>query len=392
MNNPDAIIEELKKALDEEHGLVDVLEQSLVKARDLAEAELNSDLFAALEWPTDTGQYEDYLKRFIRWTPHESDLKAWQNDNRQAQEVSDRMSHFYFLVDQKTQDRAPQDSNVFRRWMTEFARSWGEYLDTPASFSPEVLQSFIDNAPEYRVHESLIDGVPNAPSGWLTANQFIAREINGGLRPIAQPTSNLVVTSPADCSYQHAYAIGADSEIPATTIKNRKFGNIKQLIEGSSYADSFAGGTFVHYMLPVHAYHRFHLPVAGLVKESFRISGKVFMRVGIEDHELAASDSATSGYEFSQTRGVVTVDTAESDCADIGIVAVIPVGMAHVSSVVLTAVEGKHMAKGEEFGYFQFGGSDIIVVFQEGVDPQIDESAEFRLVGTPIARCTALSS
>lgn len=122
MNNPDAIIEELKKALDEEHGLADVLEQSLVKARDLAEVELNSDLFAALEWPTDIGQYEDYLKRFIRWTPHESDLKAWQNDNRQAQEVSDRMSHFYFLVDQKTGDRAPQDSDVFRRWMTEFAR------------------------------------------------------------------------------------------------------------------------------------------------------------------------------------------------------------------------------------------------------------------------------
>ncbi len=238
----------------------------------------------------------------------------------------------------------------------------------------------------------MIDGVPNAPSGWLTANQFIAREINGGLRPIAEPTSNLVVTSPADCSYQHAYAIDADSEIPATTIKNRKCGNIKQLIEGSSYAGSFAGGTFVHYMLPVHAYHRFHLPVAGLVKESFRISGKVFMRVDIEDHELAASDSATSGYEFSQTRGVVTIDTAKSDCGDIGIVAVIPVGMAHVSSVVLTSVEAKHMAKGEEFGYFQFGGSDIIVVFQEGVDPQIDKSAEFRLVGTPIARCTAVSS
>ena len=29
------------------------------------------------------------------------------------------------------------------------------------------------------------------------------------------------------------------------------------------YADAFAGGTFVHYQLPVHAYHRYHLPVAG---------------------------------------------------------------------------------------------------------------------------------
>ncbi len=390
MSEPDVIIHKLRKALDDEHGLGGSLEQSLVKARELAKAELNSDLFAALMWPTDIGQYEDYLKRFLTWVPHESDSAAWKNDNRQAQEVSDRMSHFYFLVDQRVGDRAPQDSDVFRVWMTEFACEWGRYLDTPESFSPKVLQSFIENAPEYRIYESMIDGVPNAPSGWLTANQFIAREINGGLRPITEPGSNLVVTSPADCSFQHAYDIDADSNIPATTVKNRKFGNIMQLIEGSAYADCFAGGTFVHYMLPVHAYHRYHLPVGGLVKESFRINGKVFMRVGIEDHKLKASDSATSGYEFSQTRGVVTIDTAQSDCGDIGVVAVIPVGMAHVSSVVLTAVEGKHMAKGEEFGYFQFGGSDIIVVFQQGVDPDVDKSENFRLVGTPIARCTAL--
>jgi phosphatidylserine decarboxylase len=58
-----------------------------------------------------------------------------------------------------------------------------------------------------------------------------------------------------------------------------------------------------------------------------------------------------------------------------------------VSSVVLTAVAGTHVAKGEEFGYFQFGGSDMIILFQSGVDPQIDTSEEFRLVGTPIARC-----
>ncbi|ARR79239.1 hypothetical protein MOTT12_03575 [Mycobacterium intracellulare subsp. yongonense] len=198
-----------------------------------------------------------------------------------------------------------------------------------------------------------------------------------------------MVTSPADCKYQHAYDIAADSSIPATTVKNEKYGNIKQLIEGSQYSESFARGTFVHYMLPVHAYHRYHLPVAGLVEESFRINGKVFMRVGLEEHEFASSDSASSGYEFSQTRGVVTVDTSQSDCGDIGIVAVIPVGMAHVSSVVLTAVPGKHMAKGEEFGYFQFGGSDIIILFQEGVDPQLDSSEEFRLVGSPVARCAA---
>lgn len=392
MSEPDAIIQKLRDILDKEQGLESLLERSLVKARNWAEEELNPRLFAALEWPTDIGEYEDYLKRYLRWVPHESNGDAWKNEQRQAQEVSDRMGHFYFLVDQKVDGEAPQDSDAFREWMTDFARRWGDFLDTPESFGPQVLQSFIDNAPEYRIEESLVDGVPNAPSGWLTANQFIAREINGGLRPIAEPASNLVATSPADCHYQHAYDIDADSNIPATKVKNRKYGNIKQLLEGSAYSERFARGTFVHYMLPVHAYHRYHLPVAGVIKESFRINGKVFMQVGIENHELRASDSASSGYEFSQTRGVVTIDTAESDCGNIGVVAVIPVGMAHVSSVVLTSVAGKHMSKGEEFGYFQFGGSDIIILFQEGVSREIDTSQKFRLVGTPVARCRLRSA
>ncbi|MCV7379573.1 phosphatidylserine decarboxylase [Mycobacterium alsense] len=388
MSEPEAITKKLREVLDKEQGLADRLERSLVKAREWAEAELKPDLYAALEWPRDIGEYEAYLKRFVRWVPHESDADAWQQEGK-AQEVDERQAHFYFLISQDIDGQAAQNSEVFREWVTEFARQWGNFLDSTESFSPEVLQSFIDNSPQYRIHESLVDGAPNAPSGWLTANQFIARELNGGLRPIAEPTTNLVVTRPADCKFKAAYDIDADSNIPAHTVKTEKFGNIQQLIEGSQYAESFANGTFVHYMLPVHAYHRFHLPVAGMLEESFRINGKVFMHVGIEEHQLQGSDSSSSGYEFSQTRGVVTIDTSQSDCGDVGIVAVIPVGMGHVSSVVLTASTGKHMAKGEEFGYFQFGGSDIIILFQEGVDPQLDKSQEFQLVGTPVARCRA---
>ncbi|OBB79962.1 phosphatidylserine decarboxylase [Mycobacterium colombiense] len=391
MSDPDRIIKRLRAVLDGSEGLADLLEQSLAQARATAETQLRPDLFAALEWPTNTAEYEDYLKDFIRWVPKQTNAEAWQEqapEGRQAKEVNDRTAHFYYLVDQEIDGAAPQGSQRFREWMTEFSRQWGGFLDTADSFSPEILQSFIDNAPEYRIHESLVNGVPNMPSGWLTFNQFIGRELNGGLRPIAEPSSNAVVTSPADCIFQHSYDIDDESNIPATTIKNtHKYGNITQLIGGSRYAESFAGGTFVHYMLPPSAYHRFHLPVDGLVEESFLISGKVFMRVAIEDREFQSSDSTTSGFEFSQNRGVVTIDTSGSDCGDVGIVAVIPVGMAHVSSVMLTAVEGQHMAKGEEFGFFQFGGSDIIVLFQEGVGPQVDTSKEYRLVGTPMARC-----
>ena len=38
--------------------------------------------------------------------------------------------------------------------------------------------------------------------------------------------------------------------------------------------------------------------------------------------------------------------------------------MAQVSSVILTAEVGKVLRKGEEISYFQFGGSDIVVLFE----------------------------
>ena len=305
MSETEAIIKHLHEILDKEKNLAEVLQRSLVKARQVAQADLRPDLFDALEWPQNFEEYEAYLSRFVRWVPRQADSPPWQRlaaDERHAKEVSDRMSHFFWLVDQQVDDddgAVPQSFDVFKEWLNEFARRWGNFLDTTESFDPETLQSFIDNAPEYRVHESMINGKPNMPSGWLTFNQFFARELNAGLRPISEPGSNLVVTCPADCIFQHQYDIDAESNIPATTVKHsHKYGNIKQLLEGSEYADSFAGGTFVHYELLPSSYHRYHLPVSGEVKESFVIHGKVYQQVDLVNGEIESSDTATTGYEF----------------------------------------------------------------------------------------------
>ncbi|MBP0461679.1 phosphatidylserine decarboxylase [Streptomyces montanisoli] len=399
MNRPDQIVHDLQATIDrDDRGLAGLIEKSLRKAADRAEAELNHDVLRALEWPRSLPEYFDYLKGFIRWVPRQSDDPAWTKSapgQRYAKEVSDRLAHFFWLTDQKVDEGGTaiaENSDAFRDWLTAFARQWGSFLDTPESFSKEVLDSFIEDAPEYHVEESLVDGRPNMPSGWLTFNQFFARELNPGLRPIAEPLDNTAVTSPADCVFQHSYGIDQSSNIPRTTIKGtHHYGNIRRLIEGSQYADAFAGGTFAHYMLPPSAYHRYHVPVSGLVKEAYTISGRVFMQVDLEDHELVSKDSAKTGYEFSQTRGVLTLDTAGSDEGDLGIVGVVAVGMSHVASVNVTAVESTRLAKGDEFGYFQFGGSDIIVLFQEGVAPDVSTSEEFRRVGSVIARCRTLA-
>ena len=73
----------------------------------------------------------------------------------------------------------------------------------------------------------------------------------------------------------------------------------------------------------------------------------------------------TPGYQFAQNRGLFVLDTP------IGLVAILPMGMAQVSSVVLTAEEGVTLTKGDEISYFQFGGSDIVLVFQRSSNVNI---------------------
>ena len=70
------------------------------------------------------------------------------------------------------------------------------------------------------------------------------------------------------------------------------------------------------------------------------------------------------------TRALIFI---EADHRDIGLVCLIPIGMAEVSSCVLERDNGEplkvgqHVKKGEQVGYFQFGGSTHCLVFGRGV-------------------------
>ena len=113
----------------------------------------------------------------------------------------------------------------------------------------------------------------------------------------------------------------------------------------------------MHSYLSAHDYHRFHVPVGGIVREVRNIPGRVILDViKKEDGSLDMTDGDT--YQFTQARGLIIIESA------IGLVAVLPIGMGQVSSVNLTAEVGAILAKGEEFGYFTFGGSDIIIMFE----------------------------
>ena len=93
--------------------------------------------------------------------------------------------------------------------------------------------------------------------------------------------------------------------------------------------------------------------------------------------------SNTPGYQFVQTRALILIES------EIGLVAVMPIGMAQVASVVLSVKPGDYVQKGQELSYFQFGGSDIIMVFQKKANIKFSQKSKTHYkFGTAVASAT----
>ena len=291
----------------------------------LAEADLES--IRSME------QLYAYLDELITWIPTE-------------REILPKALSIYYIVNQAPDDMLNEDAQ-FSAWLKMLVQAYGEFLDTPASAAG--IASFASK-PNYNIDDYFV-----GPSGWLTFNQFFAREMRPGKRPVASPRDDRVIVSPADAVFMGTWPINDASNI---TVKGVNW-DIAELLEGSPYEDAFKGGTYTHSFLYIDDYHRYHVPVAGRVKEVRNISGRVYMDVSrLADGGFDVVDGDT--YQFNQERGLVVIDSPE-----LGLVAVLPIGMSYVSSVNLTPRVGAELRKGDPFGYFLFGGSDIVMLFQE---------------------------
>src|SRR5262249_13762303 len=133
---------------------------------------------------------------------------------------------------------------------------------------------------------------------------------------------------------------------------------IAKLLDGSPYQNAFENGIYTHSFLGPFDYHRYHVPVAGEIKEGRNIRGRAYMDV-IRRPVRTLYPVDAEPHQVDPARGLLGIDSSE-----VGLVAVLPVGMGHVSSVHLTPEAGARLQKGDEFGFFMFGGSDIVMLFQ----------------------------
>jgi phosphatidylserine decarboxylase len=291
---------------------------------------------------------------------------------------------FYFVIDQPLTQlegkglfhNSLQYYEPFAKWLTTFNNSWQNFLDSEKSWSDEYYK-IVANDTAFGIQNGWYEN----PKNWKTFNQFFARHLSSeSVRPIASPEDNSVVTSYADAMPQGVWTIDSSSTIvgkEGVSVKSAHIRQIAKLLgDDSQYKYAFGNGTFTHSFLNVNDYHRYHFPMSGTVKELSIIQG-LNPTGGIitwspNKNQYEFNPSSTN-WQMLETRGCVILETE-----DFGLVALLPIGMAAVGSVNFeqNIKVGQKVKKGDMLGYFLFGGSDFIVIFQDKVSFTLDAPKE----------------
>ncbi|EAW07091.1 phosphatidylserine decarboxylase [Aspergillus clavatus NRRL 1] len=330
---------------------------------------------------------DDYFKfvdHLVRWVPQVSST---------GDEVLNKILVFYWVLDQPTlapyqtkihPTTANTDLTWLSYWLVTFAREQGKWLDTADSAGS--VYTFYRNSK----YNKEADAWEEPVDGWKSFNHWFGRhwkDINK-TRPVASPTDDNVIVSGADSMFDgHWDIVNGNIDFKDTLIVKGVEWPVSTLLRSTGI--DYNNGSFMHAFLSPTDYHRQHAPVSGKVIEVRNIQDQVYLQVskkaegpGIggsrglvrapadihhrkkhhrnEFYDLDAPDEA--GYQWCQTRGLIVIQTPNH-----GKVAVLPIGMAQVSSVKMTVKEGDEVKKGDNISYFQFGGSDICLVFEKRV-------------------------
>jgi len=199
--------------------------------------------------------------------------------------------------------------------------------------------------------------------GFASWNDFFTRHFKDGARPVDSPDDDKVIVSACEST---PYSIKTDVQRrDRFWIKTQPYSLADMLADDES-VDQFVGGTVYQAFLSATNYHRWHSPLSGTVVRAFVQEGTYFSEADSEGSEAVEPQNSQGYLAHVAARAVIVI---EADDPVIGLMAFVAVGMSEVSSCVINpdVVPGYHLEKGEELGYFQFGGSTHCLVFRPGV-------------------------
>ena len=369
MKNYTEITLQLKKLLDEDQELKSLVEKSIA----LAAQENPDPVKNPVRSLSELYDFIDFTQTVMPWAylPEE----CFRNF---VTRTDQSCLYIYYLLDRPLEElegKLPFRPSVqflepVYHWLKDYNNALKVYMDSEASWKDEYYEALYKD-PTWHLDQGWFEDRSN----WHSFNDFFSRKLSDPdtIRPLVAPDDDSIVASPGDSLPQGTWDIDMQGRFCSgdvydehgVLIKTSAFFSVEDLLgkEGAEYASEFYGGTLTHTFYNFDDYHRCHTPVGGKVLAAYVI-GNPDAVGGITTWDPERGqyvlESCFAGWQSYETRGCAIIETD-----NYGLVAVLPVAQGQVSSVHFTdnVKIGKRINKGDELGYFLFGGSDCVMLF-----------------------------
>lgn len=207
-----------------------------------------------------------------------------------------------------------------------------------------------------------IDEAEKSVSEFTSFNDFFYRT----LKPSARPIENGFV-SPGDGKM---LAFENIADIHDFFIKGRKF-TLKEFLGNDKLAEKHKNSSLIILRLAPNDYHRYHFPYSGTPSEMTKIKGDYF---SVSPYALASNFTKV----FCENKREYCILSSEEK----GEIIVAPVGATMVGTIIETYNANQSVKKGDEMGYFAFGGSTIILLVDKDkltIDADIIKNTKNRI-------------
>lgn len=283
-----------------------------------------------------------YAERFLHKLPCQGlDLGE---ESGLFRRIDQSIGYFYYIFGDL------QTDEVIARWLGGYDTEWGRFLSSPESWNPEVLR-LAQADPLFELDSGRYEPAGN----WRSWNDFFSRRL------AAAPHAG-----------SEAFVSPCDGYITDSAVKTASIENWLDLLGDSPYRGCFEKGMTFHIVLDMYDYHRFHAPVGGVVLDLRLINGVHHAGGTIvwdgEEQRYRYESLGDRSFQMMEKRGVLVLET------DIwGKVAMVPVGVAQVSSVnwCKNLTVGRRVRQCDELGCFLCGGSDMVLFFERWNDMDI---------------------
>ena len=215
--------------------------------------------------------------------------------------------------------------------------------------------------------------------GFTSYNDYFHRQIIDICRPLDGPGNPAVIVSANDGTvYRIARNVQRDTNFE---IKSQPY-SLSNMLD-NTFVDKFVHGDVMQTFLSGHDYHRWRAPISGTVVCIKKVPGYLFSELPIATTQKFDKGAGvlSQGYDANvNTRALIFI---ESPDPKIGMVCVMPIGITEISSIEFNDKinEGCSVDKGQELGWFSYGGSSLCLFFQSGTikqfttvnpDPDVD--------------------